>query len=185
MKCPGSCLASQVQLPSKESQVLKIWLCFAAASLPQKTNADFRYDFQRSGRISGPLARAILLLQIPRLLDPSRTPSTSPFTTNILCGFADASRSPITAGIRVQTSALRRSRRGPRDDLCSLFSPKRRTSPPVDRQSCSSSFPRTSARVQPKRCRCTSAIASSFSVMDGHRAECREQDRGWGGRCRA
>jgi hypothetical protein len=70
--------------------------------------------FQRASWIPVALARAILLLQIPRPLDPSRTPSARPSASNVLRGLADTQRSPITAGICAETLALRWMARGPK-----------------------------------------------------------------------
>jgi hypothetical protein len=87
-------------------------------------------DYGGASWIPVALARARFLLQIQRPLDPSRTPSASPSACNILSGLADATRSPTTAGLRAQTSALRRVGRDPKFSLLAPSSPDLRTAPP-------------------------------------------------------
>ena len=55
--------------------------------------------------------------------------SASPFATNILCAVAHAQRSPITAGLRAQTSGLQKRGNDPKFVLFTRLSPNLRTLP--------------------------------------------------------
>jgi hypothetical protein len=82
------------------------------------------------GRICIILARSDCIACTPawRPLDPGITRSASGHVANILRGVAGAQRSPRTAGIRAETSGLRRHQSSPKSSLRGVLSPNLRTS---------------------------------------------------------